>query len=435
MNLIGQIVAMALRPARELAPEALALAQCSLLDWMACAIAGADEPVARNLRRLADLEGGKGTSSLVGGGRVPARMAALVNGATSHALDYDDTHFAHVGHLSVGIYPAALAVGEETGASAVEVVEAFLVGAEAAVRIGLILGRSHYNHGFHQTATAGAFGAAIAAGRLYGLDPAQMRNALGLCATRASGLKSQFGTMGKPYNAGIAASNGVECARLAQFGVTSADDGLFGAQGFVATHHAEPVRVELPGSEVFLFENNKYKLHACCHGLHAMIEALLGNDALRQVDLSNVASFELRTNPRWMSVCDIKRPRTGLEVKFSYNWLAGMTLRGEQTGNDRIYTDDIAHDAALSAFAQKVTVAADDGLSDLEASSIITLNDGARIDASHDLAAPLPHTVLVARLRSKAEAMIGHKGNALWEQFSNLSPATAENIGNALRNP
>ena len=95
-------------------------------------------------------------------------MAALVNGATSHALDYDDTHFAHVGHLSVGIYPAALAVAEETGSSASHLIEAFLVGAEAAIRVGVKLGPGHYNRGFHQTATAGAFGATIAAGRLYG---------------------------------------------------------------------------------------------------------------------------------------------------------------------------------------------------------------------------------------------------------------------------
>ncbi|MBW7883459.1 MAG: MmgE/PrpD family protein, partial [Caldilineaceae bacterium] len=66
------------------------------------------------------------------------------------------THFAHVGHLSVGVYPAALAAAEDVDASAEAMVAAFLVGAEAAIRVGLVLGRSHYNQGFHQTATAGA---------------------------------------------------------------------------------------------------------------------------------------------------------------------------------------------------------------------------------------------------------------------------------------
>ena len=79
----------------------------------------------------------------------------------------------------------------------------------------MVLGRKHYERGFHQTATAGAFGATVAAGRLLGLTSEQMRNALSLVGTRASGLKSQFGTMGKPFNAGVAASNGVEAALLA----------------------------------------------------------------------------------------------------------------------------------------------------------------------------------------------------------------------------
>ncbi|CAN0604048.1 unnamed protein product, partial [Ectocarpus sp. 12 AP-2014] len=198
--------------------------------------------------------------SLFGTGSAPARMAALVNGATSHALDYDDTHFAHVGHLSVGIYPAALAVGEEVDATADDVIAAFLVGAEGAIRVGLALGQAHYDLGFHQTATAGAFGATIAVARLLGLSDGQTRHALGLCATRASGVKAQFGTMGKPYNAGIAAANGVECAKLAVLGMTSADDGLFGPQGFVATH--TPSVDALETGARFFFEDNKYKLHA-----------------------------------------------------------------------------------------------------------------------------------------------------------------------------
>ena len=138
----------------------------------------------------------------------------MVNGAISHALDYDDTHFAHVGHLSVGIYPAVLAIAEQTDATASQVVAAFLVGAEAAIRTGCLLGTAHYNKGFHQTATAGAFGATLAAGRLLNLDEAALRHALGLCASRAAGLKSQFGTMGKPVNAGLSASNGVELSLI-----------------------------------------------------------------------------------------------------------------------------------------------------------------------------------------------------------------------------
>jgi len=430
MQLMDQLLDLACMPEADLPEPALTLARFSLLDWMACGLAGRGEPLAEKLRNLALSEGGRPVATVIGGEAAPARMAALVNGATSHALDYDDTHFAHVGHLSVAIYPAALAVAEELDATASALVAAFLVGAEGAIRVGKVLGRAHYNLGFHQTATAGAFGATLAAGRLHGLDRDQMRVALGLCATRASGLKSQFGTMGKPYNAGIAASNGVECAALARLGFTSADDGLSGPQGFVETH--TPQTGEVEPLNRFLFDDNKYKLHACCHGTHAMIEALLAARDEGALDLDAVEMVALRTNPRWLKVCDIKLPRTGLEVKFSYVWLAGMALRGDGTGDDRAYTDALAKDAALVDFAKRVEIVGDDGVTDLQAEGLLRLKDGTEIALSYDLADPMPEEVLAGRLRRKAEAMLGGEGANLWEFADGLDHVTARTIGTRL---
>jgi 2-methylcitrate dehydratase PrpD len=103
----------------------------------------------------------------------------------------------------------------------------------------------------------------------------------------------------------------------------------------------------------------KYKLHACCHGTHAMIEALAALKAAQGLDLAQVAKIHLRTSPRWLSVCDIKTPRTGLEVKFSYVWLAGMVLAEIPTAADTTYTDALAADPALAAFAGCVQVTGD----------------------------------------------------------------------------
>lgn len=434
MSLIGLVLDLASRPPSRLPNRAMSLARYSLLDWMACGIAGTSEPVAEKLRELAKQEAGNGVSSVIGDGMAPARMAALVNGATSHALDYDDTHFAHIGHLSVGIYPAALAVAEEMELPAETMVEAFLCGAETAIRIGMVLGRAHYNLGFHQTATAGAFGATVSAARLYGLTAEQTRHAIGLCSTRASGLKSQFGTMGKPYNAGVAAANGVECAKLASLGMTSADDGLERLQGFIPTHSPAVETGKMFGAlDRFLFEDNKYKLHACCHGTHAMIEALLEAQALTGPGLDEVAGLVIHTNPRWLRVCDIKQPRTGLEVKFSYNWLAGMTIRGDRTGDDRVYQDSLAEDEALSTFAGKVEVVGDDALTDMQARGVLTLKDGTTVALYHDLDADLPEKVLAGKLREKALAAIGERGARLWERFSDLKGKSARDVGGTLR--
>lgn len=438
MNLTDILINLARMPAAQIPPKALGMARLSLLDWMTCGLAGVAEPVAGTLRALAEAEGGRRVASVIGGVPVPARMAAMVNGATSHALDYDDTHFAHVGHLSVGIYPAALAVAEERDASADALIAAFAVGAEAAIRVGLVLGRAHYDRGFHQTATAGAFGATLAAGRLMGLTEAQLRAALGLCATRASGLKSQFGTMGKPYNAGIAAANGVECATLAGLGVGSAEDGLLGEQGFVDTHTAQPVAP--PMGAGFLLENNSYKLHACCHGTHAMIEALraakagggVAGDVAGDLSLDRVAGLRLLTNPRWLRVCNIGQPATGLEVKFSFAWLAGMVLRGLSTSDDRAYTDALAGDAQLACFARRVEVIGDDSLTDMQVKGVLHLEDGRSVAIAHDLNAPMSSADLAGRLRAKAEALLGDRGRAVWDLAPRLERMGARALGAVL---
>lgn len=413
------------------------LAGYSLFDWMVVARAGSGQPVAAIIRDFVEGEGGTAAATVVGSNKkLPARAAALANGTISHALDYDDTHFAHIGHLSVGIFPAAMAAGEEVDAGAAAVRDAFLLGAEAACRIGMVLGRVHYNRGFHQTATAGAFGAAIAAGRLYGLDPQQMRNALSLVSTRASGLKSQFGTMGKPFNAGVSAANGVEAAALARRGFVSCDDGIGGPQGFVETHsddpdHATPWKNPPPAR--FVFEDIKYKLHACCHGTHAMIEALLAARRQHAIAAADVTRIEVRTHPRWLRVCDLKAPRTGLEVKFSYILLAAMVMHGVDTASDATYTDSLCGDERLRGLAGRVDVTGDDSLSDTQCGLRIAMAGGEHLDSAHDLAAPMPDDVLAAGLRTKAKALLGDEpAGRLWSAVADLDRSSSRDLARLL---
>jgi 2-methylcitrate dehydratase PrpD len=435
-SMTGLLAIAAIRP-EQIPGRARRLAELSLFDWMVVARAGAQQPVAAIVRGLVEEEGGIPAASVVGGGRrVPARAAALANGTISHALDYDDTHFAHIGHPSVGIYPAALAAGESAGAAAGAVRDAFLLGAEASCRIGMVLGRAHYQRGFHQTATAGAFGATIAAGRLLGLDQGRMRHALSLVATRASGLKSQFGTMGKPFNAGISAANGIEAASLARRGFVSCDDGVGGPQGFVETHSDAPepdAAWRDPPPERFVFEEIRYKLHACCHGTHATIEALREARARRPLAPGEVAGITVTTHPRWLRVCDIKQPRTGLEAKFSYVLLAAMVLAGVDTAAETTYGDALCGDPALRALAQRVAVVGDESLSDTEARVVVELASGERLAISHDLAAALPETVLEAGLRDKAQGLLGAAtAERLWSAVARIERLSAADLGGLL---
>lgn len=387
--------------------DAAEVMRLSLLDWAAVGIAGAGEPVARILRDQALLDGGAGQAALIGTrARVPARAAALVNGATSHALDYDDTHFGYIGHTSVAVVPAALAAAELAGAGGAEFQAACLLGAEATVRVGLWLGRGHYQTGFHQTATAGAFGAALAASRLLRLEPAQTAMALGLVATRASGLKSQFGTMGKPMNAGIAAQNGIEAALLARRGFVSNPAALDGPQGFGPTHHGAGDLSAFDGmGEAWLFVGVRHKFHACCHGLHAALEAVAGLGA----GPDEVAAISVRTHPRWLSVCDIAAPTTGLEAKFSYRTALAMAVAGHDTARLRSFSDAVCAAPEVVALRDRITVAGDDSLSEMQARLTVTLAGGEVRELRHDLDADPGLAARSARVRAKAESLLGRE--------------------------
>ncbi len=403
-----RLARFALAPLDTSAEEARAMLRLSLLDWAAVAIAGADEPVARILREAALDEGGRAEATVIGTPeRLPARAAALVNGTTSHALDYDDTHFAHIGHPSVAVIPAALAMAERVGAGGAEFLDAALAGVEASIRVGVWLGRSHYQAGFHQTATAGAFGAVVAAARLARLEAGEIAHALGLAATRASGLKAQFGTMGKPFNAGIAAANGVEAALLAARGITSRAEALDGPQGFAATHHGAADAGAFDGlGEEWRTLGISHKFHACCHGTHAALEALAAIGPVRGEDVGEV---EIVTHPRWLSVCNIAAPATGLEAKFSYRLTAAMALAGRSTAALESFSDAACSEPALLALRERVRVTADEALPETAARVRVTLASGELRKAFHDLARPRSPAELAPRIAAKAEALLGQE--------------------------
>ena len=388
----------------------------SLLDWGSVALAGVGEPVSVAVRDMVLADGGAGRAFAFGSdGLLPARAAALANGATSHALDYDDTHFLHIGHPGVVIFSAALAVAQQVNASGRAFLEAALAGYEASCRIGHWLGRSHYEAGFHMTATAGCFGAALAAARLLGANRAQMIAATGLASTRASGLKAQFGSMGKPYNAALSAANGVEAALLAVRGMTSDSSGL---ESFAAGHSGAMDAVAMDGlGDEFVTESVSHKFHACCHGTHAALEAL----ALLDVEPTEVTHLLIEVHPRWLKVCNQAAPETGLEAKFSYRMCAAMAMVGLDTGALATFSDTHCADAGLQALRDLVEVQGDIGLADSAARVTATCRgDMARV-ATFDLKTPMGISQSSARVQQKAAALIGkNRAQTMWRQIQIL---------------
>src|SRR5258706_316064 len=131
--------------------------------------------------------------------------AALLNGMTSHTFDFDDTHLKTNIPPTGPVASALLALAEHRPVAGEAFIHAFVLGTEVECRIGNAVYPSHYDVGWHITGTAGVFGAAAAAGRAPGFNEEQLRWALGIAATQASGLREMFGSMCKPVHIGLAA--------------------------------------------------------------------------------------------------------------------------------------------------------------------------------------------------------------------------------------
>ncbi len=374
-----------------LSEEARALARQCILDYIACTLPGAAEPLTGMVFAELEDQGGRETATVIGHAKkLPALSAALVNGSASHALDFDDVNLAMPGHPSVAILPALLALAEERGSSGKDVIAAFVAGYELECRFGSTLKPGHYDGlGFHATGTIGTFGAAAACAHLMGLDVEQTCTALGIAGTQAAGLKSMFGTMCKPFHAGKAAYHGLLAARLAARGFSSRGDVLECAQGFAKTHspdfHPEMAMQTPPGGSHL--RNNLFKYHAACYLTHGPIEAAR---KLRDQGATpeTVQKIVLRIDQATDRVCNIAKPATGLEAKFSLRLTTAMALAGLDTGRLDTFSDENAADPALAGLRDRMEIDFQTGWPHTLAEMDIHLTDGSVITARHDAGIP-----------------------------------------------
>ena len=375
-----------------LSEEARALARQCILDYIACTLPGAAEPLTDMMFAEMEEQGGHETATVIGHAKkLPALSAALINGAASHALDFDDVNLAMPGHPSVAILPALLALAEERGSSGKDVIAAFVAGYELECRFGSSLKPGHYDGlGFHATGTIGTFGSAAACAHLMGLDADTTCTALGIAGTQAAGLKSMFGTMCKPFHAGKAAYHGLLAARLAARGFTSRGDVLECAQGFAKTHspdfHPEQA-MQTPEGGLHM-RNNLFKYHAACYLTHGPIEAARKLRDDHGVTPDAVQKIVLRIDQATDRVCNIAKPTTGLEAKFSLRLTTAMALAGLDTGRLDSYTDANAADPQLAGLRDKMEIDFQNGWPHTLAEMDIHLTDGRVVTARHDAGIP-----------------------------------------------
>src|SRR5262245_3366920 len=308
------------------------IAKLCLLDWLGVAIAGADQPLVSILWEEVH-SGEAGECTLIGRPqRTTALNAALLNGAAGDALDYSDNVRAMNGHATATALPAALALAEAQGNSGDDLLRAFVVGVEAACRVGRLVGEGILATGFHPTAVIGPFGSAAAAAQLLKMEDAQWRVAFGIAATMAGGLAASVGTMCKPLHAGTAAANGLLAARLARRGFTACASVLESPGGFLATHTVAANEGALDHCRGrFFVREILMKEHAVCQLAHGSIDNMRRLRQSAGIAPDEIARVRLTIAESSARICDIVAPRTGLEAKFSVRTLAAMTLLGLAT--------------------------------------------------------------------------------------------------------
>ena len=395
-------------PVRELAR------QC-VLDYLGVALAGARDPRVRILLDEMAEAGGLPQAGVIGhSARLPALSAVLVNGAAAHALDYDDVHMAMPGHPSVAVLPGLLALAELKGSSGREVITAFVAGYETACRIGATLQPGHYNLGFHSTGTVGSFGAAAACARLLGLDADTTAMALGIAGTQTAGLKSQFGTMCKPFHAGKASQSGLLAARLAARGFSSRPDLIECEQGFALTHGPEfdpEAALATPPNGFHIFAN-LFKYHAACYLTHGPIECARSLREQHRVQPEQVARMTLSLDRSCDQVCNIPAPTDGLEAKFSLRQNVAMALSGVDTASLGAYSAATATDPTLVRLREKLVLDFHDGWPQAAAELEVALTDGRVLKAKHDAGIPSADIAaqgerLAAKFDALAEPVLG----------------------------
>ena len=374
------------------------VAKQALLDWLGCTIAGASEELTEILLAAAIANGTAPTVPVIGRReRVSRRDAAHINGASSHALDYDDVNLAFTGHPTVALVPGLLAYAQGRGVSGRDFLTAFCAGYDVICRVGQLAGHGMYNHGFHATGVCGAFGAAAAVNQLAGGSLEVLLRALGIAGTQAAGLKANFGTMCKPLHAGMASRIGYESATIAARGFTGRADILDCEQGFIATHSRErfPQAALAPAPHGHYVQDNLFKYHAACYMTHAPIECAskvhtqAGFATNAGFAADRVARVTLRVIADADRMCNIVAPRTGLEAKFSLRQTIAMALAGVDTAGLTNYSEAFTRRADLAALRDKITIDFQGGdwphtLAEID----VELTDGRKLSARHDSGIP-----------------------------------------------
>ncbi|MCL6562491.1 MAG: MmgE/PrpD family protein [Firmicutes bacterium] len=370
MTLLAALAEFIADTASQDIPEAVRdHAHKAFVNWLGVASHAARTAAGAPFLALAEAAGA-GLVPVVGGGRAPEAAAALVNGALAHLDDFDDTHLATVTHPSTPVIAAAWAACRpESDWNAW--LEAIAVGTEVVIRVAELLSPSHYDRGWHITASVGGIGAAAAVSRLWRLDRKETTQALALAALQPVGLRAAFGTHGKAFQVGRAAEIGWTAAQAARLGVTAPEDVLEHRRGLRITSDDFHAQVIGQAGRPWAFLDDTFKPYPSGIVTHPAIDAAIALHA--QLDPSAIRQVEAAVHPLVVELTGIRAPKTGLEVKFSATGLIALGLvRGQVAPEDF----ELPLDPLSRTVESQVNLLADHTLGRDSATLTVRLQDG-----------------------------------------------------------
>lgn len=363
----------------ELPDEVRHAARRSLLNFFATALAGAgDVAVETATATLAEFAG-KGEASLIGRPeRVDPLTAAFLNAAAGNVHDFDDTHLRTVIHPTAPVAPVLLALAERQRVDGRTFLDALALGIETACRIGNAVSPEHYARGWHITATCGVFGAAMAAGKVLGLDARRLVWALGGAASQASGLVETLGFMAKSVGVGAAARGGLLAALLAERGMDGPARPLEGVRGFLSVTGEAPRRGEVTDGLGVRWETlaNIHKPYPCGIVLNAVIDGCLEHVGRRTKPIDAIASITLYGHPLLRQRADRPDVMTGREAQVSAQHAVAACLVFGTAGLDQ-FSDAAVGDPRVLDLRRRVRVESVDGVPVPDVRIVIVEQDGA----------------------------------------------------------
>lgn len=374
--------------------EVIELGKKSILDGLGLSLAGSAAEsghIAREFIRRSELCGGSATVSGTGM-KVPPRFAAFLNGISIHAFDFDDTQLA-VGpgrvygllmHPTVTALPPALAVGEAAGVSGRELMLAYHLGVEVETKIALAISPHSYHS--HITGICGPFGSAAAGIKLRKLDENQSLNAFGVAATAGGGLRTNFGTMSKPFHAGHAAEGGLIAVELAALGWTASHTvledpgGFFNAYGGAYEFEPDFLTKQLGNPWLFARPGVSIKPFPCGSLTHPGMDEMLRLIHQHNIAPQQVESVDVGTNEFALGSLIHHDPHTSLEAKFSMEFCLAILLLERKAGLTE-FTDAVVNRPDVQAMIRRIhysasSAAASAGLNTMSTIMHIHMKDG-----------------------------------------------------------